>query len=342
MKTVWDRLVKGKGLILKKVLIGLVLGCLWGWLYGAAPVLGQVPAPEIEKPAAPGAQKPEEQKAEAPSTCGPLIADTCIPIEAHHLQAQLTFIPTFYPGNFTSNWRRVSTGNNSFTFYAPLKITYGPLQNWETYLIIPYVQNWINSPNIPGPNGETSANYAGIGDISLFNKYLLLEETDSRPAVSGLFGLGFPSGHASHLNPSFLGTDGIGTGSFAFTTGFNLYKYAKPLLLYGNVWLTTPVNLYQDRPDTVRAREYVTLNLAAEYPLTPKWVALLELFSVWTWTNISTPQGYQSPNTYVGVLPGIEYLLSDKWSFSAGAAFYLLGKQGAIQYMPTLSAYYNF
>jgi hypothetical protein len=325
-------LVKDDCLILKKLLIGLVLGCLWGWLHGAVPALGQEHAPGLEKPDAPAAQNLEEKKAEAPNTCGPIITDTCIPIATHQLQLQLILTPTFYPGNFTSNWRRVSSGSNSFTLYAPLKITYGPLKNWETYLIIPYVQNWLNSPNNPGPNGETSANYAGIGDISWFNKYLLLEETDSRPAVSGLFGLGFPSGHASRLNP----------GSFAFTTGFNLYKYVKPLLLYGNVWLNTPVNLYQDRPDTVRSREHVTINLAAECPLTPKWVALLEFFSIWTWTNISTPQGYQSPDTYVGVLPGIEYLLSDKWSFSAGAAFYLFGKQGPIQYMPMLSAYYNF
>ncbi|MFZ5448647.1 MAG: transporter [Thermodesulfobacteriota bacterium] len=316
--------------------------CLGTWLPAAAVALGQDSPPGLKALATSGEENPADKQAGAPTTSGPLITDTCIPIEANHLQLQLTFVPTFYPGNFTSNWRRVSYGGNYFTYYMPLKITYCPLKNWETYVIIPYVQNWNSSPNTPGPNGETSATYAGIGDISWFTKYLLLEETDFQPAVSGLLGLGFPSGHASHLTPVFLGTDAVGTGSFAFTTGFNLYKYVKPLLLYGNIWLTTPVNLYQDRQDTVRSREYLTINLAAEYPLTTKWVALLEFFSIWTWTNISTPQGYQSPNTYVGVLPGIEYLLSDKWAFSAGAAFYLFGKQGSIQYMPTLSVYYNF
>ena len=284
----------------------------------------------------------EARQEQGPSTLGPLICDTCIPIEAHEFSLQLSFEPTFYPANCTSNWRRVSFGSNFFTLYVPLKITYGPMKNWETYVVIPYAQQWISGSNVRGPDGNTSANYAGIDDVLWFNKYLLREETASLPAVSGIFGVGFPSGHASHLNPAFLNTDAVGTGSFAFTTGFNLYKYLKPLKLYSNLWFTAPVNLFQARPDTVRSREYVTFNLAAEYPLTTRWTLLLEWFSIWTWTNISTPGGYLSPYTYMGVLPGIEYRITDKWGISAGAAFYLAAKQGAIYDMPMLTLSYNF
>jgi hypothetical protein len=47
------------------------------------------------------------------------------------------------------------------------------------------------------------------------------------PAVAGV---GFPSGHASHLNPRFLAQDAVGAGAFNFSTGVNLYKSLKPFL----------------------------------------------------------------------------------------------------------------
>ena len=154
--------------------------------------------------------------------------------------------------------------------------------------------------------------------------------------------MGWPSGHASNLNPRFLGQDAIGTGSFNFITGVNLYKWLKPLLLYSNIWLNSPVNLYTSSDDAVRSREYATFNLAAEYPISKQWVLLVEMYSTWTWTNISTPQGFQSPSTLLGILPGVEYLINEKWAVSAGSAFDLVGKAGSRKSTPMCSVYYNF
>lgn len=212
------------------------------------------------------------------------------------------------------------------------------------YIIVPYIHNWASKADaaLAGPVGETSANYGGVGDITAVGKYLLLEETDFRPAVTGVAGVGFPSGHASNLNPRFLGQDGIGTGAFTFTTGVNLFKWLKPFMVYSNIWLNTPANLYTSRDDAVRSREFVTFNLAAEYPITQRWVALLEMYSTWTWTNIDTPQGFQSPSTLLGVLPGIEFFINEKWACSAGAALDLVGKAGSRKYTPLFTVYYNF
>ena len=58
------------------------------------------------------------------------------------------------------------------------------------------------------------------------------------PTVSAIFSPTFPSGHFRHLNPGRLGTDAIGGGTYAFTTGFNVSKYLKPFILYGNLWYT--------------------------------------------------------------------------------------------------------
>lgn len=320
---------------------GLLVLVLSGvWLLPVTPAPAQMAPLLIEKPAE---AKPEAKKEEPPTTCGPMVSDTCLPIEAHKFSMQMLWAYSVYGGNFSPNWRRVTNGGDFSTFYMPLKVTYGPAKNWETYVVVPYIQNFANSVSpSPVPSGETSANYAGVGDISWFNKYLLLPETDCRPAVTGVFGVGFPSGHAHNLNPRFLGTDAVGSGAFTFTSGVNLYKWLKPFLVYSNIWFSAPINLYHDRPDTVRSREYMTFNVAAEYPLAKKWVLLLEMYSTWTWTTISTPQGYQSPYTVVGVLPALEFLATSKLSLATGAAIDLFGKGGPYKYTPMFTMYYTF
>ena len=66
------------------------------------------------------------------------------------------------------------------------------------------------------------------------------------------------------------------------------------------------------------------------------------MYSNWTWTNISTPQGFQSPSTLLGLLPGIEYFITEKWAVSGGTAIDLMGKAGSRKITPMLTVYYNF
>ena len=58
-----------------------------------------------------------------------------------------------------------------------------PPKTWRLYIIAPLIVNWANNVDrgAAGPNGERSASYAGIGDITTVAKYLLLEETESGP-----------------------------------------------------------------------------------------------------------------------------------------------------------------
>ncbi len=329
-------------LILKKVWSFLVLGCLGGWLFPVSPALAQGPAGSLLEKPAPLAEEKKEEVPGAPTTCGPLISDTCLPIETYHASLQFLWAMSFVRDSWTSNWRRVTAGGDYKTMSIPVKFTYGPTKDMEVYIVVPYIQNWASSVNVTGPNGETSANYGGIGDITLVGKYNLLPEGDIRPAVTGVLGMGFPSGHASHLNPRFLGQDAIGSGAFTFITGVNLFKWLKPFLVHSQIWLNTPVNLFTSRNDAVRSRESLTVNLATEYPITKQWVALIELYSTWTWENISTPQGFQSPSTVLGVLPGIEFLINSHWSVAAGSAFDLWGKAGSAKITPMFTVYYNF
>jgi hypothetical protein len=309
---------------------------------GATPML-EKPQPTSERP------EPGEKKEEAPTTCGPLISDGCIPIEEHHASIQVLGALSFYTANFSPNWRRVSTRGDFHTFNLPVKFTYGPTKNLELYVVAPFIVNWANNVDrgAAGPNGERSAGYAGIGDMTAVAKYLLLEETASRPAVTAVGGVGFPTGHAHHLNPAFLAQDAVGAGSFNFITGINLYKWLKPFLVYSNIWLNSPINMFPlrgtDFPQSVRNRENVTFNLAAEYPITKKWILLLEMYSTWTWSNPGTESlGFQSTTTVLGFLPGIEYFITEKWAVSAGAAFDAVGKFGGHKITPALTVYYNF
>ena len=291
---------------------------------------------------------------EPPATANPIITDTCIPIEEHHASLQVLWALAVYTVNFSQNWRPVSTKGDLYTFSMPVKFTYGPAKNLETYIIAPFIVNWVNNVDrsVAGPNGERSASYAGLGDITTVAKYLVLEEGGIRPAVTLVGGVTWPSGHASRLNPRFLvvggGADAVGTGAFTFTTGVNLFKWVKPFLLSSNVWLNSPVNIYKltagnAKEPPVRAMESVTFNLAAEYPLTKKWTLLLEMYSTWTWNTILTPVGFQVPSTILGFLPGIECRVTEKWSFSAGCAFDTIGKNPTSRtIVPTFTVYYNF
>jgi len=305
------------------------------------------PAIFMEKPAPPA----EEKKDAPPSTCGPIICDTCVPIDTSKFAMQAFWALSIYTGNFSHNWRHVDAKGNFYTFNMPIKFTYGPTKDMEVYVIVPFVTNWVDSANksLAGPNGERNAGYSGIGDMTLIGKYNLLPETDSRPAITAVGGLStIPTGHASHLNPGRLVQDAIGTGSLSFVTGFNLFKYLKPFLIHSQIWYNTPINMYKihgnDFPQAVRNHDWVTFNLAAELPLTKdkKWILLTEMYSNWTWSNIYSPQGFQSPTTLLGIQPALEYVATDKLSMAAGCAFDLVGKFGGQKITPVLTMLYSF
>ena len=71
---------------------------------------------------------------EHPATAGPIITDSCIPIEEHHASLQVLWALAIYTANFSQNWRPVSTKGDLYTFSMPVKFTYGPAENLETYI----------------------------------------------------------------------------------------------------------------------------------------------------------------------------------------------------------------
>ena len=294
--------------------------------------------------------QPEPPKDECPSTFGPIITDTAIPIEKGKFAVQPTFGLSFTTNNFSPNWRRVSAGGDFQSFGMSWKFTYGLWNNLEVYAVIPYIHNWASNVQEPGPRGERVADFGGLGDLNLTIKYRLVEETEVVPTVSAIFSPTFPSGHFRHLNPGRLGTDAIGGGTYAFTTGFNVSKYLKPFILYGNLWYTFQTDYTTAEVDTAgnpierrnHPRDFVTVNLAAEYPLTKKWIALVELTSTWDGGRLVGPRANSAPTALLSFLPGIEYMATDKFSLALGVNIDLLGKDTPANITPLLSMVYAF
>ena len=295
-------------------------------------------------------KKEEAQEEECPSTFGPIITDTAIPIEKGMFAVQPTFGLGFVTNSFTRSWRRVSAGGNFQSFGMDWKFTYGLFNNLEVFVVVPYVHNWAGQVDEPGPNGERAASFGGLSDINLTFKYRLVEEGPRMPTVTALFATDFPTGHYRRLNPSILGIDEIGGGAYVFTTGLNLSKYIKPFIFYANFWYSMQAafsNMGEDDNGSSvyfrnYPRDFVTVNLAAEYPIVGKWVALLELTSFWDGGRLFGHQSNVAPAALVSVLPGIEYMATEKFSLALGVNIDLFGKNGDATVTPLLSMVYAF
>ena len=63
------------------------------------------------------------------------------------------------------------------------------------------------------------------------------------------------------------------------------------------------------------------MNLATEYIITPKWIALLELTSTWDAGRLIGHQANVSPAARLSTVPGIEYVAADEspwpWEFKS-------------------------
>jgi hypothetical protein len=322
--------------------LAMVLAC--NWTLSVPPALAQAPGSPFELPG------PPEKKEECPATFGPIITDTAVPIEKGKFAVQPTFGLGFIKNNLSPNWRRISPGGNFYSFNMCWKFTYGLLNNLEVYTVIPFIANWADSVHERGPNGERGARFQGFGDLSFTLKYRLVEETEKLPTVSAIFTPTFPTGHYRRLNPGRMGTDLIGGGAYVFTTGFNLSKWVKPFIFYANFWysLQTAFTTRDENEDgyTVNyrnfPRDFVTVNLAAEYPIIGKWAALLELTSTWDGGRLFGHQANVPPGALLSLSPQLQYLATDKLSLACGVNFDLAGKNTTANITPLISMVYAF
>jgi hypothetical protein len=284
----------------------------------------------------------EAKENEPPDTIGPILTDTAVPVDKGELYVQPYWSLGSVTGAFTTHGKRVSAGGNFHSFGSVLQITYGVWDNFEVFTVIPAVVNWATSLDEPGPNGERAASHAGLSDIDLTLKYRLVKEGPVAPTISAVFATDFPTGHHKNLNPGRLGTDALGSGAYVFTTGVNLSKWVKPFIFYGNLYYslstsTTSPGLFTEGKVKAYPRDFVTVNLAAEYPFAERWTALLELTSFWDAGRLFGPRANVAPAHRLSVLPGIEFKATEKFFVSLGVNVDLMGRNTVATVMPIVT-----
>jgi hypothetical protein len=271
---------------------------------------------------------------EIPSTFGPLVTDTAIPIEKGKFAVQPTFSFSHVTDEFSPHWGRTSTDGDGQSFGMDWKFSYGLIENMEVFVVLPYVHNWATE-------GGTSADSGGLGDINLTLKYRLVEETASLPTVTALFATDFPTGKFKNLNANDLDTDAIGGGAYVFTAGFNVSKYIAPFVVYANLWYSMQT-AYKDDEGHQYPGDFVTVNLAAEYPITQKWVGLLELTSHWGGGRLFGPDTNVPHDALLSVVPAIEYMATEHFSLALGLNVDLIGQNTDATLGPLFSMVYAF
>jgi hypothetical protein len=278
---------------------------------------------------------------EHPATAGPILVDSAIPVAPGQLSLQPFWSLTFVAGNLTAGGRRVAVGGNYRSLQIPVKVTYGLMRNMEIYAQMPFIHNWAGGVHDSEAPGNRAAGFSGVGDLAVTLKYQVLEETVRCPTVAAILTTDFPTGHHFRTNPARLGTDFMGAGAFSWTAGANLSKWLGPVYLSSNLWyslstreIKAPTNLGANPlMAPVLGQDLVTWNLAAEWPLTGGWVALLEFYSSWGVSPLfRRPQGL--PSILTGLLPGIEYVFNARWSCELGVAIDLAGKNSLYGYTP--------
>jgi hypothetical protein len=271
-----------------------------------------------------------------------------VPIATGHFSMQPFWGLSFTRGNFSPSWRSTSAGGDYASFVTVLRLTYGPVENVEVYATIPAIQNWAGRVNDPVA-GNRAADFGGLGDILLVGKYQLFPETDWRPAITPTIKVTFPTGHAAGLNPGRLGTDDLGGGAYVFSPGLLLSKWLRPFYLYANLLYGVPTSApprvtqgeFGPLLSPVLHRGQLTGNLAVEWVLSPRWVALLEFYSSWE-VGPLIGQRAGPPAALLGVLPGVEFILSPRWNLEAGVALDLAGKNSTPNLTPIVTATFNF
>jgi hypothetical protein len=341
----------------------MLKGLIWGMLCvfllsGPAPACAADNPPGPPEQGAPGTEKQEssEPAVELPNTTGPIVTDSAL-IQAYKTwSAQITPTLNFTGGVFNSHWQPRSVGTvqaNTIrdigargdykSLAVPIQLWYGLTPRIDVTVFTPFVQNWASNV-VPA---SRAANFGGLGDTGLHFRYRFLNGSPTATTVTGLFGVNFPTGHASPLEPKLLGIDQTGSGAYSFTWGIEVFKYLPklPVLLYGNLYYTNFVDGWVNGA-RVNYPDQILANFAMEIPFknspSNRWTFLLEVLSNWDAGRMFGPRANQAPLAIVNVLPAVEFLPSKRFSLAAGVQVPLVGKNTTFVYAPTLALFINF
>jgi len=257
---------------------------------------------------------------------------------------------TFLGGNYSETWKPRSAGKDEITLGNAIELYYGITENfWVALFWSFYIQNWAYNIQDPAPGEGRSAQAGDPGPLSVTFRYRFFKQQGQRPTITGLFSVGVPYNRGSQASAGAVPAAVSTTNSWGFTWGVNLHKYARPLILYLNLWyfmatidesvevVDGGINLNRFKP-----WDQIKFNLACEIPLRWKggpWVVLLEMTSFWEVGPAFGPGPETKPAAKVTGLVGVEYIFNPQWRLALGFGFDILGKNSTYNFAPIITLY---
>jgi hypothetical protein len=290
---------------------------------------------------------------------GPLLAPAGHTVPRGHTNFEIYGIDVFSRGQYNQLGQIIPRPLFRSVVANPI-LTHGFTDWLDVQLSVPYVFN-----STQGQNFNRLADVSTVLGIQLFEQKKATNRVDLRLILQEIF----PTGRYDHLNPTFLGTDSTGLGSYQTLIGLNLQYLIQ---IYNDHYLRTrlfisrlhysPVtvngfNSYGGAADTrgvINTGAENDIDLAFEFTLTQHWVAVMEGY-------ISQGKGSQfngfltigrigGPRVNIGsgdftetaLAPALEYNFNEHVGVIGGVWFPVSGKNTAhyINYLLALNAYW--
>jgi len=292
----------------------------------------------------------DQEEITGPPTTGPILTSGALPMGRGNFAIQPYTYLSFLGGEFSPTWKARGAGKNQLTLSNAFSLYYGITEKfWVSTFWSYYIQNWAYNIRNPEPGQGRTAQDSNYGPLSVTFRYLLWKQQGRRPTITGLFTLGLPSNRGTRVDVGTLPAQVSGARNWGFTWGVNLHRYARPFILYLNLWYFLATIDKREKAvdrgialETFNPWDQVKFNLAAEIPLRWEggpWVVLLEMNSFWEVGPIFGPGPDTKASARVTGLVGMEYIFNPNWRLALGFAFSMLGKNSAINYTPVITLY---
>lgn len=281
----------------------------------------------------------------SPWFTGPILAPAGHTLPRGHSNLETYGFFTHVDKVFDNNWNTVSVPNTINNTLNPL-FTHGLTDRLDLQFSLPMAYNRV---------ADVRAHH--IADTSLTLGYQLIEQGDSRwrPNLRVTVQENIPTGRYEQLIPRNNGADSTGIGAYQTELNLNFqrlnqlsemhylrtrlslgYAYAGKVKIHG----ITPYGSGLDADGRLLPGELYTVDLAGEFTLTQKWVAVMEgYFSSRGATRFGGFPGFTAPNVLatvghglveqVSLAPAIEYNFNANYGVIAGYWFAVAGKNSA-------------
>ncbi len=256
---------------------------------------------------------------------GPLLAPSANTIPPGHVNVEPYVYFMAFTASYDNHWKKVSQPN-VYSLLSQTFIQIG-INSFMDFQIVPQMSYQFTQ-------GVRSTQ---IGDLPLSVDFQIAHDLPNhwRPSAKFTLKMSCPFGKYQHLNPSKLGTDGVGSGSWDPEMDLN---FSKLLSLSNNRFLSMRLafsyiipnatsikglSVYGgslDTKGTVYPGNTFSCDMAVEYTLTQNWTLATDLY--YTHTNKIRFSGHpgilsvvEKPSSeQISLAPAIEY----NWNINVG------------------------